>query len=196
MTSPVPNVEALRRTPPPILKQTPVKAVPFTKRLGFRQALNTRVDAFFAETGLPRRDVPQMCAKAALLFAAYAVVYALILWLGMRAHPLVVWALYALWGVVIAGIGFNVMHDAIHGGFSDRPWVNRLLGFSSELLGVSSFVWRHKHNVWHHTYTNIAGLDEDLETEGAFRMSPHEPWKPRFRWQHWVQPAGVCHDGL
>ncbi|MCS7324796.1 MAG: acyl-CoA desaturase [Anaerolineae bacterium] len=187
---------ATHETPLPILKQTPVKALSFTKRLGFRQALNARVEAFFAATGLPRRDVPQMYAKAVLHLVAYGLIYAAILWLGGRVHPLGVWAMYALWGFVIAGIGFNVMHDAIHGGFSDRPWINRVLGFSSELLGVSSFVWRHKHNVWHHTYTNIAGLDEDLETQGMLRMSPHEPWKLRFRWQHWYSPLVYALTGF
>ncbi|MCS6773911.1 MAG: acyl-CoA desaturase [Anaerolineae bacterium] len=172
----------------PVLKQTPVKALPFTRQYGFRRVLNERVNAFFEATGLPRRDVPRMYVKTALLFAAYAAIYALILTLGARVQPLITVVLYAAWGFVIAGIGFNVMHDAIHGSYSNRPWVNRLLGFSSELIGVSSFVWRHKHNVWHHTYTNIAGLDEDLETNGLFRLSPREPWRPHFRWQHLYSP--------
>jgi len=39
--------------------------------------------------------------------------------------------------------------------------------------------------VWHHTYTNIAGLDDDVETYGTMRLSPYEPWKPIYRFQHW-----------
>jgi len=88
----------------------------------------------------------------------------------------------------MGGIGFNIMHDANHGSYSENPKVNRILGFFMEPLGASTFVWRQTHNIWHHTYTNIAGLDDDLETEGLMRMTPHEAWKPGFRFQHWYVP--------
>ncbi len=180
----------------PAAKQQPIKALPFTQQLGFRRQLNNRVEAYFKSTNLPRRDVPAMYGKAVLFLGGYAVVYALIITFGPQLHPALVLALYAIWGFVIAGIGFNIMHDAIHGSFSNHPRINRLLGLSSELLGVSSFVWRHKHNVWHHTYTNIAGLDEDLETQGAFRLSPHDEWKPHFRFQHLYGPLMYALTGF
>jgi linoleoyl-CoA desaturase len=43
--------------------------------------------------------------------------------------------------------------------------------------------------VLHHRFTNIQEWDDDLETRGFLRLSPHQPWKPRFRGQHlfvWV----------
>ena len=33
-------------------------------------------------------------------------------------------------------------------------------------------------------FTNIHGWDDDLETRGFLRVSPHQPWKPRYRGQH------------
>ena len=41
-----------------------------------------------------------------------------------------------------------------------------------------------QHHVLHHRYTNIHGWDDDLETRGFLRISPHQDWKPRYRGQH------------
>jgi linoleoyl-CoA desaturase len=77
------------------------------------------------------------------------------------------------------------MHDANHGAYSDHPFVNKLVSLSAEMLGMSGFRWRVKHNVWHHTYTNISGFDDDVETFGLMRLTPRAPWKPMFRVQVW-----------
>ena len=83
-------------------------------------------------------------------------------------------------GLAVAGVGFCVMHDANHGAASSSPRINRILSFSLDLLGASSVLWRHKHNVLHHTYTNISGADPDLEAGHPWlRLAP---WQPRRRW--------------
>ena len=56
-------------------------------------------------------------------------------------------------------------------------------------MGISGFRWRTKHNVWHHTYTNIAGFDDDVETYGLMRLTPRVPWKPLYRFQAWYWPV-------
>jgi linoleoyl-CoA desaturase len=91
--------------------------------------------------------------------------------------------------MAIGAVGFNVMHDANHGGYSNHPRVNKLLSLSAELLGMSGFRWRIKHNVWHHTYTNIAGFDDDVETYGLMRLTPRVPWKPLYKAQAWYFPV-------
>jgi linoleoyl-CoA desaturase len=71
----------------------------------------------------------------------------------------------------IAGLGagavlaaFCVQHDANHGSYFKSRRYNHLLGWTSDsLLGFSSYAWRVKHNVAHHTYTNIEGYDDDIE---------------------------------
>jgi linoleoyl-CoA desaturase len=98
-------------------------------------------------------------------------------------------ALCVIWALAIAAVGFNVMHDANHRAYSDNPRINRLMSLSAEMLGMSGFRWRTKHNVWHHTYTNIAGFDDDIETYGLMRLSPRVPWKPLFRLQAWYFPV-------
>ena len=91
--------------------------------------------------------------------------------------------------MAIASVGFNVMHDANHSGYSNHPLVNRLVSFSAEMLGMSGFRWRIKHNVWHHTYTNITGFDDDIESFGLMRLTPRVPWKSLYKGQVWYFPV-------
>lgn len=92
-------------------------------------------------------------------------------------------------GFATAALGFNVFHDAIHGSFSYRRWENQLLAFMScNLIGASHFIWRHKHNYLHHQFPNIQDWDDDLETRGGLRLSPTQPWLPKFRFQHIYAP--------
>lgn len=86
-------------------------------------------------------------------------------------------------GLALAGIGFNVTHDANHGSYSKHRWLNRSLRWSLDLIGASSYVWRIKHNVVHHTYTNISGADGDIEQLPFLRLAPDQ----RKRWFHRFQ---------
>ncbi|MEV8517712.1 acyl-CoA desaturase [Dactylosporangium sp. NPDC051484] len=38
-------------------------------------------------------------------------------------------------------------------------------------------MWKHSHNVVHHTYTNVLGKDRDIGYS-AMRVSPEQPWRP------------------
>lgn len=168
-----------------VLKEHPVKALLFTQDHGFRKVLLERVDAYIRENKLPTRDVPAMYVKSAILVTCWFGIYLLIL---LGGFPLWANALLCIpFTFAMAGIGLNIGHDANHGGYSDNPRINRLMGLAMDLIGSSSFVWRNRHNV-HHTYPNIGGLDEDLSTGGLIRLSPHDEWKPIFRLQMWYAP--------
>jgi len=82
-------------------------------------------------------------------------------------------------------VGFCIQHDANHGAyFRSRRW-NHVLGWSTDaLLGFSSYAWRVKHNVAHHTYTNIDGLDADFSQTPFMRFAPAQPARPWYRYQH------------
>ena len=157
----------------------PARTLPFTRQRGFRKALYERVDAYLRENHLPARDVPAMYVKTAVTLGWWLATYLLLLLGGFP--PLVNVVLCLVWAMAVASVGFNVMHDANHRGYSDNPRVNRLMSLSAELLGISGFRWRTKHNVWHHTYTNIAGFDDDVETYGLMRLTPRVSWKPLYR---------------
>lgn len=164
----------------------PVRWLQFVGQLGFRKAVIERVEEYMTANRLSARDVPAMYAKGLIMLVWWLGSYLALLLAGLP------WAVNAAlcvsFGLASAGLGFNVMHDAIHGGYSNRSRVNRIFGWSGEVVGLSSFIWRQQHNVWHHTYTNISGLDEGLEAEGTMRWSPRDPWKPIFRLQHLYWP--------
>jgi linoleoyl-CoA desaturase len=84
----------------------------------------------------------------------------------------------------MAGIGFAVSHDALHGAYSADPRVNRLIGLSFDIMGANGYMWRITHNVIHHTYTNINGIDEDLEVSPLVRLAPGSEHRPIQRFQH------------
>src|SRR5262249_25450649 len=92
-------------------------------------------------------------------------------------------------GLALAAVGFNVQHDGGHQAYSDRPWVNKLMALTLDLMGGSSYVWACKHNSIHHTYTNVTGHDDDINLGWLGRLSPHQPRLGFHRLQHlylWV----------
>ena len=72
-----------------------------------------------------------------------------------------------LLGLFAAGIGLNIQHDGGHKAYSNRPWVNKLMAMTLELIGGSSYLWHWKHGVFHHTYVNIDGHDTDIDLGAA-----------------------------
>jgi linoleoyl-CoA desaturase len=86
-------------------------------------------------------------------------------------------------GVGEAGIGMCVMHDGAHGSFSKYAWVNRLATGTILLLGSGESNWRMQHNLLHHSFTNVYGYDQDIETKAVIRLSDHSPLKPYHRFQ-------------
>jgi linoleoyl-CoA desaturase len=154
----------------------------FSKERSFQNDLQARVDERLAALGRTRHGGMRIYAKTALL----------VLWAGLSYWGLVAWAeswwqavpLAVSLGLAFASIGFNVGHDGNHGAFSPSKGVNRAVGAMFDLLGGSSYVWRWKHNVFHHSYPNVDGLDDDIDVGALCRMSRHQPHYPHQRFQH------------
>ena len=102
---------------------------------------------------------------------------------GMVTNVLMLFSMYILSGLGMAGIGMGVMHDAIHGSYSKNKNINTLLGYTFNLIGANSTVWKIQHNVLHHTYTNIDHVDDDLNAPFFLRFSPHA----KHYWLHQFQ---------
>ena len=59
------------------------------------------------------------------------------------------------------------------------------MGWTADaLLGFSSYAWRVKHNVAHHTYTNVDGYDDDISQTPFARLTPTQEPKWWYRLQH------------
>ena len=80
------------------------------------------------------------------------------------------------------------MHDANHGSYSSSERVNNLLGLTLNALGGNSFIWKFKHNIIHHTYPNVDGMDDDIAKSPFIRMCSTQPWMPAHRVQHIYTP--------
>jgi linoleoyl-CoA desaturase len=148
----------------------------------FTEEVKREVDAYFREGGRSDKATPAMVAKTVLLLGGSLGLYLLILFGGLGPWPML--GLAVLLGVGVAGVGFAVSHDALHGAYSANPTVNKLLGLSFDLFGANGYMWKITHNVIHHTYTNIHGVDEDLSVSPLLRLSPEAPVKRIHRWQH------------
>jgi linoleoyl-CoA desaturase len=148
----------------------------------FCRELKSRVERYFTSRRLSQHANWQMVLKTVAMLALTFVPYALIL--TNQFTPWQMLGMAIVMGVGMAGVGFAVSHDALHGAYSANPTVNRLIGLSFDVLGANGYMWRITHNVIHHTYTNIHGIDEDLEVSPLVRLAPGSEHKPIHRYQH------------
>ena len=160
----------------------PGEPIKFCAGDGFQQALRARVESYFETTGRKDRDCPRMYLKTAIVLAWFAASYIGLVFLveSWWLIPLVTISL----GLSMAAIGFNIQHDGGHHAYSARPWVNKLMAMSLDLLGGSSYVWNKKHNAVHHSFSNITGHDDDINIGFLGRLSPHQARWPFHRLQH------------
>ena len=157
-------------------------AFPNRAASAFVRDVKAGVAAYFETSRRSSKGNWSMWLKTLLLFGVVVGSYAAIM--SNRFSPLAMLGLAVVLGIGIAGVGFSVSHDALHGAYSDRPTVNYLLGLSFDLIGANGYIWKITHNVIHHTYTNIDGMDEDIDMSPFVRLSPGTPPSRRYRYQH------------
>lgn len=135
----------------------------------FHTVLKNRVNQYFTEHQRPMTGNFSLLFKAALFCICYLLVYVHLVFF----TPSVWIALpeCVFFGLLTAAIGFNVMHDGAHGSFSKYPFLNKVAGASLNFLGGSAIMWNMKHNIIHHTYTNIDGIDDDIEARPWLRFA-------------------------
>jgi len=147
----------------------------------FFQSVKNSVDAYFKTQKLKRRGNWKLYLKAWILIPASLGIYLFLLtghytWLmGILASVFL--------GFTLVCIAFNVMHDACHGSFSEKKWVNNIMGLTMNALGSNAFIWKIKHNVIHHTYTNIDKIDDDIANGPLLRQCTTQKWMPMHRFQ-------------
>lgn len=148
----------------------------------FYAELKSNVDNYFNDNKLKKTGNWKLYLKAASLVPAAIIIYICLLF--TESHPVAGISLSALLGFILASIGFNVMHDACHGSYSSKKWMNDTLGLTLNALGGNAFIWKFKHNIIHHTYTNIDGIDDDIAKSPIMRQCSTQKWVPMHRVQH------------
>jgi len=152
------------------------------KQRAFYTALKLSVDEYFSSNNLKKTGNNKLFIKTFVLIPAAVLLYISLLVFNM---PVVVGLLLSgLFGFVLASIGFNVMHDACHGSYSKHNQVNSIMGLTLNALGGNAFIWKFKHNIIHHTYTNVDGVDDDIAKSPLIRQCQTQKWFPMHRFQH------------
>ncbi|MFT4062676.1 MAG: acyl-CoA desaturase [Edaphocola sp.] len=156
------------------------------KNAVFFPTLKKAVDEYFTVNGIKKTGNWQLYTKTIVLFLAAMASYACLMSISVPCWAALL--LCVLLGMALAGIGFDVMHDALHGSYSSKKWVNDLLGLSLNALGGNAFFWKQKHNIVHHTYTNVDGVDDDIAQSPFIRMCTTQKWVPAHKVQHLYVP--------
>ena len=148
----------------------------------FYQSLKIAVDQYFEARQIKKTGDWRLYIKTITLVGAAIITYGSLMFFKINALPALL--LCALLGYIFACIGFSVMHDANHGSYSTKPWLNDALGLTPNALGASSFFWKQKHNIIHHTYTNVDGIDDDIAKSPIIRQCDTQKWVPAHKIQH------------
>ena len=148
----------------------------------FHSELKKRISNYFEEIGKSTTGNSKLFLKAVILMVSFIFVYVHLVFF----TPAAVWAILecVLLGGIVAAIGFNVMHDGAHGSFSKYKWVNHFAAFSLNILGGNSFMWNQKHNVIHHAFTNVDGIDDDIDIQPWMRMTETQKKYKMHKYQH------------
>jgi linoleoyl-CoA desaturase len=159
----------------------------------FFKALKENVDRYFTERKIDPSGNTKLYFKSILQVLSAAVLYVALVF--FTPLPLVAVVLCLILGINLAVIGFNVMHEGGHQSFSRHSWVNKTSAYSLNVLGGISYYWKIKHNINHHTYTNIEGMDSDIDVKPFMRLHEDQPLRAYHRFQHfyWVILYGISY---
>ncbi|MDP4265633.1 MAG: acyl-CoA desaturase [Bacteroidota bacterium] len=148
----------------------------------FAAAVRKNVNDYFRENKISIKGNFAMGIQTVAMLSVYIIPFALLFIVPVNAWVAMFMAV--LMGAGMAGIGMCVMHDAAHGSYSHKEWVNKMLSGTMYLLGSNVFNWKIQHNFLHHAYTNIEGYDQDIAANGPIRLSEHAPFRKIHRYQY------------
>lgn len=148
----------------------------------FHSELKLRITRYFEEVGKSTYGNYSLFLKAVILMVSFAFVYTHLVFF----NPGVILSIAecVVLGGIVSAIGFNVMHDGAHGSFSKYKFLNHFAAFSLNILGGNSFMWNVKHNIIHHAFTNVDGVDDDIDIQPWMRMSSSQKKYSLHRYQH------------
>ena len=155
----------------------------------FFQSLKSSVDQYFVTNQLSKTGDIRLYVKSIILIGSCIGIYLTLMMAHDQLTVLLSIILAVILGFIMACIGFSVMHDANHGSYSKSSKLNDFIGLiGSNGLGANSFFWKQKHNIIHHTYTNVDGIDDDIAKSPIIRQCESQQWVPMHRIQHLYIP--------
>lgn len=159
----------------------------------FFKDLKDKVDRHFADTKLHPAGNGKLYLKGALQTLSAAAIYVVLVF--YTPPVLISLVLCVILGLNLALIGFNIMHEGGHQSFSRHSWINTLSAYFLNILGGNTYYWKIKHNVNHHTFTNVEGMDSDIDVKPFMRLHEGQPRHRYHRYQHiyWVVLYGISY---
>ena len=148
----------------------------------FFKELRRRVELHFSNTKLHPAGNAKLYLKSILQVLSAAALYIVLVFYTPSA--VIAIPLCALLGLNLAVIGFNVMHEGGHQCFSRYTWLNNISAYFLNILGGNAYYWKIKHNINHHTYTNVEGMDSDIDIKPFMRLHEAQPRRGYHRFQH------------
>ncbi len=151
-------------------------------RNDFYNDVKRRVDEYFVTNKIERTGNAELYIKALIFFTLFIGAYCSIIFAEISGPAAL--GLCAVLGFAGAGLGFSVMHDANHGSYSNNAKLNDFIGLTLNFLGANAYFWKQKHNIIHHTYTNVDGIDDDIAKSPIIRQCESQKWVPAHKVQH------------
>jgi len=148
----------------------------------FFARLKEKVDRHFENTKNERTGNTRLLLKSLVQIFCALLLYALLVFSSLA--PWLAILLAILLGVNLAILGFNIMHEGGHQSFSRHAWLNSMAGYVLNALGGNIYFWKVKHNINHHTFTNIADIDSDIDVRPFMRLHPNQALHRVHRYQH------------
>jgi linoleoyl-CoA desaturase len=168
--------------------------ITFNNKVGpFTDTLKKRIQEYFDKNKIEETGNHHLYIKTGVLVSALVGIYIALVFFTPPVWIAIL--LCALLGVNLAAIGFNVMHDGAHGSYSGKKTVNEIMAYSLNLMGGSSYIWKIKHNLIHHSFTNVEGMDDDIDVKPFMRMHEDQPryWFHRFQHIYFVLLYGLAY---
>ncbi|HEX8547007.1 MAG TPA: acyl-CoA desaturase [Cytophagaceae bacterium] len=159
----------------------------------FFKSLKEKVDKYFTDKNIHTAGNRRLYLKSAFQVSLAIVTYVILVFF-TPSIPISI-LLCCLLGINLGVIGFNVMHEGGHNSFSRHKWLNVLSGHFLNLMGGNIHFWKLKHNINHHTYTNIEGMDSDIDIQPFMRLHDNQPryWFHKFQHVYWVFLYGISY---
>lgn len=148
----------------------------------FYLSLKASVEQYFAQNKIKKTGDWRLFIKTIILVTTAIALYCLLIFAPLAGWLALLFCCFL--GFTLASIGFCTMHDANHGSYSTKQKLNDFLGLSLNALGASSYFWKQKHNIIHHTYTNVDGVDDDIAKSPIIRQCESQKWVPAHKIQY------------
>jgi linoleoyl-CoA desaturase len=163
------------------------------KQSPFFPTLKEKVNHYFSNNNIHTSGNKKLYFKSLIQLCSATCLYFTLVFFTPGTFVSII--LCCILGVNMGVIGFNIMHEGGHMSFSKHKWVNEISGHFLNILGGSIHFWKIKHNVNHHTYTNIAGMDSDIDIEPFMRLHKDQKrhWYHRFQHIYWVFLYGMSY---